>query len=45
MNETAAVDLGFIKIPKSQLGTNVKPEIINLQLDFDDLQKILTTLS
>ncbi|CAG9772136.1 unnamed protein product [Ceutorhynchus assimilis] len=44
MKETESVNIGFVKIPKSQLSSEEKPGIVNLELDFANLQKILQTL-
>ncbi|XP_030761561.1 dynactin subunit 1 isoform X2 [Sitophilus oryzae] len=45
IKETEAVDIGFLKIPKSHLQPNEKSGIVNLELDFANLQNILQTLS
>lgn len=44
MKENEAVNIGYIRIPKCQLASNEKSNIINLELDFANLQKILQTL-
>ncbi|XP_050299895.1 dynactin subunit 1 isoform X2 [Anthonomus grandis grandis] len=44
MKETEAVNIGFIKIPKSQLGPGQHPGIVNLDVDLKNLQTILQTL-
>ncbi|CAH1953815.1 unnamed protein product [Acanthoscelides obtectus] len=44
LTETKSVKVGYLKIPKSCLPTNEKPRIVNLELDFENLQKILKTL-
>ncbi|XP_060529168.1 dynactin subunit 1 [Cylas formicarius] len=45
LNETEAVNIGYLKIPKKLLPSSEKPGIINLELDFVHLQKILSSLS
>ncbi|XP_074029594.1 dynactin subunit 1 isoform X2 [Leptinotarsa decemlineata] len=44
LNEDKPVNIGFVKIPKTYLPMNEKPKIVNLELDFENLQKILNTL-
>ncbi|CAH1170858.1 unnamed protein product [Phaedon cochleariae] len=44
INEEKAVNIGFLKIPHAYLPPNEKPKILNLELDFENLQKILKTL-
>lgn len=44
MKESEAVNIGFIKIPKSQLADNEKTGIVSLEIDFANLQQILQTL-
>ncbi|CAH0555290.1 unnamed protein product [Brassicogethes aeneus] len=45
LNESKPINIGFLKIPKSQLPPTEKPGIVNLELDFQNLQKILQTLA
>lgn len=44
MNATKPVNIGFVKVPKNYLPPTEKPKIVNLEVDFDNLQKILQTL-
>ncbi|KAJ8938699.1 hypothetical protein NQ318_007987 [Aromia moschata] len=44
MNETKAINIGFVKIPNNYLPPNEKPKVVNLEVDFENLQKILQTL-
>jgi len=44
IKESEPIDIGFIKIPKSQLANNEKSAVVNLELDFANLQKILQSL-
>ncbi|KAL1514252.1 hypothetical protein ABEB36_003539 [Hypothenemus hampei] len=44
MKEIEPINIGFVKIPKSQMAKDVKPGIVNLELELADLQKILSTL-
>ncbi|XP_044259661.1 dynactin subunit 1 isoform X3 [Tribolium madens] len=45
LNESKPVNVGFVKIPKSYLPKGEKPRIVDLELDFINLQKILQSLS
>ncbi|VEN45973.1 unnamed protein product [Callosobruchus maculatus] len=44
LTESKSVKVGYIKFPKSCLPANEKPRIINLQLDYENLQKVLKSL-
>ncbi|KAF7279198.1 hypothetical protein GWI33_007604 [Rhynchophorus ferrugineus] len=44
LKETEPVDIGFVKIPKSALAPNEKIGIVNLELDFTNLQNLLRSL-
>ncbi|KAJ8920221.1 hypothetical protein NQ315_011882 [Exocentrus adspersus] len=44
MNATKPVNIGYVKIPNSCLPSTEKPGIVHLEVDFDNLQKILKTL-
>lgn len=45
LNETEPVNIGFIKIPKELLNRGEKTGLVNLEVDFNNLQKILHTLT
>ncbi|XP_063907732.1 dynactin subunit 1 isoform X2 [Zophobas morio] len=45
LGESKPVNVGFVKIPKGCLPGNEKPGIVNLELDFQNLQKVLQSLS
>ncbi|KAJ8931890.1 hypothetical protein NQ314_015159 [Rhamnusium bicolor] len=44
MNASKSVNIGFVKIASEYLPPTEKPGIINLELDFENLQKILQSL-
>ncbi|KAF5292478.1 hypothetical protein FQA39_LY14025 [Lamprigera yunnana] len=45
INESHAVKIGSVRIPKMYLSDQEKPKIINLELDFLNLQKLIGTLT
>nr|XP_015838702.1 PREDICTED: dynactin subunit 1 isoform X2 [Tribolium castaneum] len=45
LSESKPVNIGYVKIPKSYLPKGEKPRIVDLELDFINLQKILQSLS
>ncbi|RZC39748.1 dynactin subunit 1 [Asbolus verrucosus] len=45
LSESKAVNVGYVKIPKNFLPAGEKPGIVNLELDFQNLQKILQSLT
>ncbi|XP_049823261.1 dynactin subunit 1 isoform X2 [Aethina tumida] len=45
LNESKPINIGFVKIPKEHLPPSEQPRIVNLELDFQNLQKILQTLA
>ncbi|XP_050506481.1 dynactin subunit 1 isoform X1 [Diabrotica virgifera virgifera] len=44
LNESKPVNVGFVKISKELLPPSENPKIVNLDLDFNSMQKILRTL-
>lgn len=44
MNESKPIDIGFVKVSKSLLTPEEKPKIVNMELDFQNLQNLLKTL-
>ncbi|XP_018575471.1 dynactin subunit 1 isoform X5 [Anoplophora glabripennis] len=45
MNASKPVNIGFVKIPKNYLPPTERTGIVNLEVDFENLQKILQTLT
>lgn len=39
------VNIGFVKIPKKFLPPEEKPKIVNLEVDFENMQRILKALT
>ncbi|XP_057658950.1 dynactin subunit 1-like isoform X2 [Diorhabda carinulata] len=44
LNETKAINIGFVKISKELLPLNEKPKVIDVEVDCDNLHTILQTL-
>lgn len=45
LNEIKPVNIGYVKIPKKYLPSEEKPRIVNLEVDFENLQNILKVLT
>ncbi|XP_017784402.1 PREDICTED: dynactin subunit 1 isoform X2 [Nicrophorus vespilloides] len=45
LKETSSTNIGYVKVPKQYLVAGQKPGIVNLELDFQNLQKILLSLA
>lgn len=45
LKESKPVNIGFVKISQELLPASEKSKVVNLELDYENLQKILQTLT